>query len=143
MKYSIVFSTALLLFSCTGNTRKEKASATVAVNEQTTKAVFEHHLKAFMDQDIEAIMADYTEESFLVTGDSVYSGLDAIRKGFVSTFKDIPKDSSTIQNVTKVVKKDIAYLIWKVKTPKADINFATDTFIIRSGKIVSQTFASP
>jgi hypothetical protein len=39
-----------------------------------------------------------------------------------------------------VVERDIAYILWQANTPTFELVFATDTFIIGDGKIISQTY---
>jgi hypothetical protein len=38
------------------------------------------------------------------------------------------------------VERDVAYILWQAKTATFDLLFATDTFIIQDGKILSQTY---
>ena len=40
------------------------------------------------------------------------------------------------------VTGDIAYILWHSTNEGADIRLATDTFVIRDGKIAVQTFAA-
>ena len=108
---------------------------------QKTKEVFDHHVKAFIENDLEAVMADYTEESILITPDVTYNGLDEIKINFVSAFKLFPKDSTTFKVSKTVIKKDLAYFIWSAKAPKLELSFCTDSFVIQNGKIIRQTFA--
>jgi hypothetical protein len=39
------------------------------------------------------------------------------------------------------VHGEIAYIVWKADTPSLDVPLGTDTFVVRDGKIVVQTFA--
>jgi hypothetical protein len=86
-------------------------------------------------------MADYTEESVLITPDKTYNGLAEIRENFVSAFAAFPKDSAVLQLDKSVVVNDVGYILWQATTPKFKLSFATDTFIIRNGKIIRQTYA--
>ena len=111
------------------------------VSEDQTKEVLDHHWDAFKANDLEETMKDYTEESVLITPNGTYSGLGEIRQNFVNAFKAFPKDSTTFTLDKSVVVKDVGYILWKSKTPTFTLSYATDTFIIRSGKIVRQTYA--
>ena len=111
------------------------------ISESRTKEVLDHHWVAFKANDLEETMEDYTEESVLITPDATYSGLDEIRENFVSAFKAFPKDSSTLTLEKSVVNKDVGYIIWKAQAPTFNLSFGTDTFIIRDGKILRQTYA--
>jgi hypothetical protein len=39
------------------------------------------------------------------------------------------------------IESDTAYLVWRAETAEKRYEFATGTFIVRNGKIVTQTFA--
>ena len=112
-----------------------------AISEDRTQEVLDHHWEAFSQNDMEAVMADYTEESVLITPDRTYKGLDEIRTNFENAFKAFPKDGTTFQLDKSVVEGDVAYILWQAKTPAFNLSYATDTFIIRDSKIISQTYA--
>ncbi len=134
----IAAAAAFIVAACTQN---QPAQPTSSIDELKTQEVLDHHLKAFIENDLEAVMADYTVESILITPDGTSRGLAEIRKNFEGAFAVLPKDSTTF-NVTKtVVTQDIAYIVWNAKTPKLEWTLGTDTFIIRDGKIVQQTYA--
>jgi len=141
MKHTIVAFSFLILVSCNQNSSTKESSTENPIDESKTKEIFDRHWKAFGENDLEGIMADYAEESILITPDETRSGLAEIRSGFEGAFKMFPKDSTTFQIVKTVIKNDIAYVIWKAKTPKFELGFATDSFIIRNGKIIRQTYA--
>lgn len=112
-----------------------------SVNEDKTKAVLDHHWEAFMRNDMEAVMADYTEESVLIKPEETLKGLEEIRKNFEGAFVKFPKDKTSFKLNKSVVIGDVGYILWQAKAPAVDLTFATDSFVIRNGKIVSQTFA--
>lgn len=111
------------------------------VNEEQTKQVLQHHWDTFQANDLEGTMADYTEESTLITPDRTYRGLAEIRENFVGAFAAFPKDSSTLKLNKTVVSQDVGYIIWEASAPKFNLTYGTDTFIIKNGKIVRQTYA--
>ena len=129
---------ALLLTNCS---EKNAASENTSINPETTKQVLEHHWDAFKANDLEGTMADYTEESVLITPDKTFKGLAEIRENFVNAFAAFPKDSTTMQLQKSIVQQDVGYIIWDAVTPKFKLSYATDTFIIQNGKIVRQTYA--
>ena len=134
--YATIF--ILLLWGCEVKT---KTTATVESSDEKTKEVLDHHWKAFQANDLEGTMADYTEESVLITPDRTYTGLDQIRENFVTAFALFPKDSTTLQLDKSVVHQDVGYIIWQGAAPTLTVSFGTDTFIIQNGKIIRQTFA--
>ena len=134
--YATIF--ILLLWGCEVKT---KTTVTVESSEEQTKEVLDHHWKTFQANDLEGTMADYTEESVLITPDRTYTGLDQIRENFVTAFALFPKDSTTLQLDKSVVHQDVGYIIWQGAAPTLTVSFGTDTFIIQNGKIIRQTFA--
>ena len=129
---------AVLAFSCEVKT---KAVVTTAPSEEKTKEVLDHHWTAFQANDLDATMADYTDESVLITPDKTFKGLTEIRANFVYAFSVFPKDSTTFQLDKSIINQDVGYIIWQATSPKIKLTFGTDTFIIRDGKIVRQTYA--
>ena len=130
-----------VLNSSRPRTPKEPAQPTSSIDEAMTQQVLDHHFKAFKENDLDAIMADYSEESILITPDDTRRGLAEIRKGFEGAFVGFPKDSTTLTITKTVVTQDVAYILWTAKAPKFEVSLGTDSFIIRDGKIVRQTFA--
>ena len=104
----------------------------------TTESTLAHHLQA-LGEGIDAILSDYTEESVLFTPNGPLHGLAAIRASFESFIKNSPPE---LVQAIKVLRQDIAgevaYIVWEAKP---FITRATDTFVIRNGKIVTQTYA--
>lgn len=111
-----------------------------AIDEEQTRRVMEHHWKAFKENDLNAVMEDYTEESFLITPGKTYKGLKAIRENFVQAFKAFPTDENPLTLKKMVIEQDVGYIIWQARTSSMNLRFATDTFVIRDGKIVRQTY---
>src|SRR5688572_22203169 len=94
---SFLLSLALISLLLTNCSKKITATDNASINPETTKQVLEHHWNAFKANDLEGTMADYTEESVLITPDKTYKGLAEIRENFVSAFAAFPKDSTTMQ----------------------------------------------
>ena len=104
----------------------------------STESTLGHHLNAFGD-GIDAIMGDYTDGSVLFTPDGPLTGLEPIRGFFDGFLRTSPPE--LLQAMTLIrqdVRGDVAYVLWKAEP---FIPLATDTFVIRDGKIVVQTFA--
>jgi len=116
-------------------------TAVASISEESTKKVLEHHWDAFQANDLEATMADYTEESILITPDKTFKGLQEIRDNFVFAFTIFPKGKSTLKLRKSIVQHEVGYITWEATTPKTKKSFNTDTFIIHDGKIVRQTYA--
>jgi hypothetical protein len=142
MKASTLSHLAPILFAvllCAGC--QPQVATVAAADEAKTRQVLDHHWQTFKDNDLEGVMGDYTEESILITPDRTYKGLKDIRDNFVSAFTAYPKDATTMQLNKSVVQRDVGYILWEATAPKVRLSYGSDTFVIRDGKIISQTYA--
>ena len=101
-----------------------------------------HHLNSFLSNDLEAVISDYTNESVLITPTATYTGKKKISEFFAELIKYFPKQKSDFGLDRTVIKNDIIYIIWHAKTPVVNVDFGSDTFIIKDGKIHYQTYAA-
>ncbi|UIO98566.1 nuclear transport factor 2 family protein [Halobaculum sp. CBA1158] len=109
----------------------------------TTESVLDHHLAAFTDQDLDETLADYDEDSVVVTNtNGSFRGLDEIRTLFEGLFAEFGQNGVDFQRDQQVVEGDIAYITWHAETPDNAYEFATDTFLIRDGTIETQTLGA-
>ena len=137
-------------FSCSESvkqtTKNEDVIASVqsesAVSSEQSKKVLEHHLTAFGENNLESIMADYSDESKVITPDSTYTGLEQIEALFAGLLPSFPSEGTTTEIDRMVIENDLAYIVWHAKTPTVEVPLGTDTFIIEDGKIKLQTFAA-
>ncbi len=136
MKYNLAIFCALLLAACS-----DVKTVDQGIDEAITKQELDHHLQTFQANDLEGVMADYTEASVLITPDNTFTGLAAIRENFIGAFQALPNPGTTMTVVKSVVSKDVAYIVWTATTPTLNFKYATDTFIVQGGKIVRQTYA--
>ena len=109
------------------------------VRPLSTQAVLRNHLRA-ATIGVDALLEDYTEESVLVTHDSTYRGTAEIRRFFTALFRDLPAGFfETMRMVREELVGEHAYILWE---RKPHIPRATDTFVVRDGKILFQTFTA-
>ena len=105
----------------------------------STEAVLQNHLRA-AKVGVDAIMQDYTDHSVLVTHDSTYRGLVEIRRFFTTLFKELPEGFfDALKMNRQEIVGEVAYILWE---RKPIISQATDTFVVRNGKILVQTFTA-
>ena len=111
------------------------------IDEEVTQTVLDHHWETFVNNDLEGVMEDYSEESVLITPDATYRGLEEIRQNFINAFKAFPVKKGKLTLHQSEVVDDVGYILWEADVPIFHLVYATDTFIIRNGKIIRQTFA--
>ncbi len=104
---------------------------------RTVLETLQHHLKALGAQDIDAIVSDYTDESVLITPDTTVRGTSELRDFFTSALKAMPGFVDALALSRQEIEGDIAYIVW---TAPGFMTLGTDTFLVRDGKIVVQTF---
>jgi hypothetical protein len=105
----------------------------------STQAVLENHLHAFYE-GIDPIMADFTDESVLITHDATYRGLAEIRAFFTALVQGLPEGFVQAMKIRRrEIAGDVAFLLWEARPW---FPFCTDTFVVRDGKIAYQTFAA-
>ena len=107
----------------------------------TTEKVLAHHLESFGKGDVDEIMADYTDESVLYTPDGPLKGLAEIRPLFEKLTGEILPLGTDFKMLQQQIKDDVAYIAWTAESEKYKFPIGTDTFIIKNGKILIQTYA--
>lgn len=108
----------------------------------TTEMVLDHHLKAFASNDIDAIMLDYTEESELWKADGQLKGREEIVAFYSYVFSILPKESTEMHSIQRIVQGNKAYLVWSADSAFISIPLGTDSFEIADGKIIWQSIAA-
>jgi hypothetical protein len=104
-----------------------------------TEAVLQNHLRAARI-GVDAVMQDYTDQSILITHEATYRGLAEIRGFFTALFRQLPAGFfETVRMQRQEIVGEVAYILWQ-REPV--ITQATDTFVVRNGKILVQTFAA-
>jgi uncharacterized protein (TIGR02246 family) len=108
-----------------------------------TKAVVEHHLAALSNGDLEGVLQDFTDDSVLLTADGTFKGREALRAFFAAALAGIFKPGTYTFTMDVVrVEGEVAYIVWRASCAGAEIVLGTDTFVVRDGKISTQTFAA-
>jgi ketosteroid isomerase-like protein len=106
----------------------------------STKDVLDHHLKCFGEGDLKGILSDYAPGAVLFTPDGALKG-DAIRPLFETIFAEFGKPGAAFKMKQQFVDGDYAYILWTAETADNVYEVGTDTFVVRNGKIVAQSFA--
>jgi len=106
-----------------------------------TRGIILNHLQSFLNNDVEAVISDYTEDAILMTQTKTYTGPEEIKGFFWGLLVHFPKDRSGFDLEQLFVSNELAYIVWHAKTPTVHVAIGTDTFFIKEGKIHRQTFA--
>ncbi|MFO1320525.1 MAG: nuclear transport factor 2 family protein [Burkholderiales bacterium] len=106
-----------------------------------TETVVRRHLQAFVEQQgLDAILHDYADDARFLTEATVYCGKPGIRQFFVDFMASLPPNAIDEFSLHALrAEGDVAYITWSAGR---ELPLGTDTFVVRDGRIVSQTFAA-
>ncbi|HSJ45707.1 MAG TPA: nuclear transport factor 2 family protein [Euzebyales bacterium] len=105
---------------------------------RTPQETFQHHVEALGAQDIDEIVADYTDDAIFIGNGTVRRGREGVRQAFVELIDTVP-DASWALPAT-VFEGDILYLEWTADSAKNKVDDGTDTFVFTDdGQIRVQT----
>jgi ketosteroid isomerase-like protein len=108
----------------------------------STNEVLDRHLKSFAEHDVDGVVADYSSDAVLFVPSGPIKGPDAIRPVFEALIAEFAKPGSSFTMQSRWVDGDHAYILWTAETADNSYEFATDTFVVRNGKIIAQSFAA-
>jgi ketosteroid isomerase-like protein len=108
----------------------------------STSDVLDRHLNSFAKRDVAGILADYSPNAVLFTPTGPLTGPAAIKPLFQALISEFAKPGSSFTVQQRSVEGDHGYILWTADTTDNSYEFATDTFVVRNGKIVAQSFAA-
>ena len=113
----------------------------------STKEVLERHLKCLGAGDLEGFLADFAPQvvvfrpvGFAGPG-GVAKGLTAIRPVFSAVLAEFARPGTRFEIRQQEIEGDYAYIVWDAETADNIYEPGSDTFVVREGKIVFQSFA--
>lgn len=104
---------------------------------RTPQEVFQHHAEALGAEDIDGIVADYSDDAVFITPGGVLRGKDGIREAFTKLVSDVP--GATWELPTQIYEGDVLFLEWKADGRTNRVEDGVDTFVFRDGLIRVQT----
>lgn len=107
----------------------------------STQAIVDHHLKCFSEGDLKGILSDYAPGAVLFTPNGPLKGAEAMTPLFQTLFAEFAKPDASFDLSHQSVDGDHAYIVWTAETADNVYEMATDTFVVKNGKIVAQSFA--
>jgi len=135
--------------SLTTNDTTQRAVVPEAIEPEPTKedreitsttSVIDHHLKCFGEGDLKGILSDYAPGAVLFTTAGPLKGEDAIRPLFEAMIAEFGKPGSAFTMKQQFIEAGYAYILWAAETADNVYELGTDTFVVRDGKIVAQSF---
>ena len=108
----------------------------------STSDVLDRHLNSFAKYDLAGILADYSSDAVLFTPTGPLRGPAAIKPLFQALVSEFAKPGSSFTMQHRSIEGDHGYILWTAETADNSYEFATDTFVVRNGKIVAQSFAA-
>lgn len=121
--------------------KSTSAFETSSATSKESENVLLHHLHSFASNDLELLMSDYTDQSILITHEQTYKGIREIRAFFTELMNHFPKGHSDFTLDKLVSDDELVFILWHATTPSLEVSLGTDTFVIKEGKIMQQTFA--
>jgi ketosteroid isomerase-like protein len=106
----------------------------------STKDIIDHHLKAFGERDLKGVLSDYSPDAVLFTQNGPVRGTDAIKPLFQAMIAEFAKPGAAFRMQQQFVAGDYAYILWTAETADNVYELGTDTFVVRDGEIVAQSF---
>jgi hypothetical protein len=117
--------------------KQEKTMTTLSTSD-----VLDRHLNSFAKFDVAGIVADYSSDAILFTPTGPLRGPAEIKPLFQALVSEFAKPGSSFTMQHRSIEGDHGYILWTAETADNSYEFATDTFVVRNGKIVAQSFAA-
>jgi predicted SnoaL-like aldol condensation-catalyzing enzyme len=108
---------------------------------RSPQEVFGHHAQALGAEDLEEIVADYSDDAVFITPAGVQRGKDGIRQAFTKLLGEVPQATWDIK--TTIYEGDVMLLEWGAEGGGNRIQDGIDTFVFRDGLIRSRPSATP
>jgi ketosteroid isomerase-like protein len=105
--------------------------------ERVAAEVYDHHARALIDRDLDAIASDYADAAVLITGDGVRRGPGGAREMYAKILADLPGARWDVR--TRILAGDALFLEWSATAPGTRADDGVETLVVRDGAIVLQT----
>jgi hypothetical protein len=104
---------------------------------RTPQEIFQHHAEALVAGDVDAIVADYGDDSVLITPRGVARGRDEIRQWFTALIAELPDAEWNVP--TAVFEGDVLFIEWTAEAPTVRVTDGIDTVVFSDDGIRTQT----
>lgn len=96
--------------------------------------------RAIETGEVGPILDDYADDAILCTPDGAMRGKEQVRGFFTQMMPGLKGFSLAMKQ--QIIEGDYAYIAWSGSSSTIDAPIGTDTFVVRQGVIVFQTFAA-
>jgi uncharacterized protein (TIGR02246 family) len=108
-----------------------------------TRAILDHQIAAFSAGSADEVLKDFADDAVLITPEGVSKGREAIHAAYGALFAGLFKPGTYDFALDAAhIDGGVAYIAWRASCATAEVPIGTDTFVVRNGKIVAQTFAA-
>ena len=108
-----------------------------------TQAVLDHQFAAFAAGSADEVLTDFADDAVLITPEGVSKGRAAIHAAYSAMFAGLFKPGTYDFTLDAMhVDGEVAYIAWHASCATAEVPLGADTFVVRNGTIVAQTFAA-
>ncbi len=117
-------------------------SAQISLAQDGTTAareILNRHNAAFAAGDVDAMLADYSDDAIFITPMGVFRGTDEIGGFFQNVLAEFAKPGARFVVKQTEFDKNVAYFLWEAETADNVYEIGGDTFVIENGKIATQT----
>jgi len=108
----------------------------------TTTDILNRQNLLFVKGDVDELMKDFSDQAVLFTPDGILEGVESIKNFYIHVTTNVLPPGSDFNIVRQEVKGQIAYIVWSGESKNYHFPLGTDTFFIKDGKIIAQTFAA-
>jgi ketosteroid isomerase-like protein len=108
----------------------------------STQAVLDHHLRCLGTGDLDGLLSDFAPDAVMFTHMGLHRGMDALKSVFTGLICEFANPSSVSDMKVRTVEGDYAYIVWSADTPNNIYELGSDTFVVRDGKIVMQSYVA-
>jgi len=103
---------------------------------RTPQQIFQHHAEALGAENIDRVVADYSDDAFFMTPAGVLRGKAGIRQAFTKLLSDIPQAKWNLK--MQLYENDVLLLEWTADSAKTKVDDGIDTFVFKDGFIRAQ-----
>ena len=104
---------------------------------RTPQEIFAHHASALMAEDVEELVADFTDDAVFISPRGAGRGKDGARAAFTAVLADLP--DATWDVPTQVFEGDVLFIRWSAVSQAGRVTDGVDTFVFSDAGIRVQT----